>query len=231
MSIHSSVIFGTNVEVGEYAVIEMGVRIGDRVTIGAHAVIKEGTVIGDDVEVGDHVVLGKRPGSNKKMARKPATELPPLAIDNEVVIGSHVTLYRGLSLAEGVFIGDHVSIREQIFIDRHTIIGRHAMIEPNTRIGKNVTIQTGCYVTADTIIEDQVFIGPCCSMSNDKYMASGKGTHTGPHIKAHAKIGNHATLLPAIVIGEHAVVGAGAVVTKDVPEKAVTMGNPARVKS
>lgn len=84
------------------------------------------------------------------------------------------------------------------------------MVENNTKIGKRVTIQTGCYITADMTIEDEVFIGPCCSTSNDKYMGMGNYPYQGPTIKRGAKIGNNATLLPAVVIGEHAVIGAGA---------------------
>src|SRR5690625_4511302 len=97
------------------------------------------------------------------------------------------------------------------------------MVENNTRIGGRVTIQTSAYVTADMIIEDEVFIGPCFSSSNDKYMGTGKVKLKGPTLKKGAKIGNNASLLPEVVIGEGAMVGAGAVVTKDIA-RGVTAG-------
>ncbi|PQP85688.1 hypothetical protein CPT76_34390 [Paenibacillus sp. AR247] len=78
------------------------------------------------------------------------------------------------------------------------------------------------------IIEDNVFIGPEVSTSNDKYMEPTKVPLKGPHIKKGARIGNNATLLPGIVIGENAVIGAGAVVTKDVTDGKTVKGVAAK---
>ncbi|WP_238650427.1 acyltransferase [Paenibacillus piscarius] len=229
MSIHESARIGQGVQLGEYVVVEEGVVIGDKVSIGHHSIIKAGTKIGDRTVIGDLTILGKKPGANRKMSRKPALELPALFIEADVRIGSHVSVYAGSVIGSGVLIADHASIREQIVVGRDTILGRNVMVEPNTSIGSETTIQTGSYITADTVIEDQVFIGPCCSMSNDKYMASGKGHHQGPRIRRGARIGNNASLLP-VEIGANAVVGAGAVVTKDVVPGAVVVGNPARLR-
>lgn len=229
MSIHESAKIGLGVQLGEYVVVEEGVVIGDQVSIGHHSIIRAGTQIGDRTVIGDLTILGKRPGANRKMARKPVVQLPALFIESDVKIGSQVTVYTGSVIGSGVLIADHASIREQIVVGRDTILGRNVMVEPNTSIGSETTIQTGSYITADTVIEDQVFIGPCCSMSNDKYMASGKGHHRGPRIRRGARIGNNASLLP-VEIGANAVVGAGAVVTKDVVPGAVVVGNPARIR-
>jgi acetyltransferase-like isoleucine patch superfamily enzyme len=79
------------------------------------------------------------------------------------------------------------------------------------------------------IIEDNVFLGPCVSTSNDKYMGAGNYPYQGPIIKRGAKIGNNATLLPGITINENAIIGAGATVTKDVEAGKTAVGNPARV--
>ncbi|AMA73964.1 N-acetyltransferase [Aneurinibacillus thermoaerophilus] len=106
---------------------------------------------------------------------------------------------------EDVLIGDLSSIREDVVVEESSIIGRNVIVEPATAIGKRVTIQTGSYITANMIIEDEVFIGPCCSSSNDKYMGMGNYPHKGPMIKRGAKIGNNATLLPGITIGEKAI--------------------------
>ena len=90
---------------------------------------------------------------------------------------------------------------------KDVVIGRAAIVELNTTIGNRCTIQTLAYVTGDTTLEDDVFIGPCVSMSNDKYMGLQEYELKGPHIKRNAKIGNNASLLPSITIGEDAVVG------------------------
>ncbi|MFZ0476990.1 MAG: DapH/DapD/GlmU-related protein [Halobacillus sp.] len=219
---------GKNVSFGKNVVVEENVSIGDDVVIGHNVVIKKDTIIGNNVYINDLTLLGRSPGSNKKMARKPSSTLPPLVIEEDVTIGSNCVIYRGVSISQGVFIGDLASIREQVSIGDCSIVGRNAIIENKTTIGGNVVIQTGSYITADMIIEDNVFIGPCFSSSNDKYMGMGNFHHQGPTIKKGAKIGNNATLLPAIVIGESAIVGAGAVVTKDVPAREVVVGNPSR---
>lgn len=228
MDIDSSVKVGKGVKIGKYAVIEKDVMIGDQVIIGHHVVIKEGTVIGNDVQINDATVLGTTPFSNKKMARKPSKDLTPLIVGSQVNIGSKCVLYHGSNISDGVLIGDLASIREKVTVGNNSIIGRNAIIENQTKIGSNVTIQTSSYITADMIIEDEVFIGPCFASSNDKYMGLGNVQHQGPILRRGAKIGSNATLLPGVVVGLEAVVGAGAVVTKNVLKQEVVIGNPAR---
>lgn len=226
--IDQTVKFGKDIHLGDYVVIEKGVVIGNDVSIGNHVIIKEGTVIGDGVSIDDFTLVGKLPAKSKGMARQPNLKLSPLIIDRHVNIGSHTIIYRGTVIYEGVLIGDLASVRENVSIGVNSIVGRNAMVENNTRIGKNVTIQTSAYVTADMIIEDEVFIGPCFSSSNDKYMGTGKVKLKGPTLKKGAKIGNNASLLPEVVIGEGAIVGAGAVVTKDIAGGLTAVGNPAK---
>lgn len=228
MDEQQQVKYGNNVSIGLHVVIEPRVSIGNDVSIGNFVIIKSDTHIGNGVRIGDFSVLGKEPSSNKKMALKPPADLPPLTIHDNVNIGCSVVLYKGVTLENDVLVGDMASIRERVTVEESSIIGRNVMIEPKTIIGKRVTIQTSSYITSDMIIEDHVFIGPCCSTSNDKYMGLGNYHHQGPIIKKQARIGNNATLLPGITIGEQAVVGAGAVITKDVPPKQTYVGNPGK---
>lgn len=228
MTIDPSVSLGTNVFIGRYSVIEAGVTIGDNVAIGYGTIVRAGTTIGNGVSVGDLTVLGKRPTGNKKKALKPPSRLPPLVVGDGASIGSNSVIYLGVSLGEDVLVGDLASIREFVTIGESTIVGRNAVVEPHTVIGRFVTIQTSCYITSNMLIEDDVFIGPCCSTSNDKHMGSGGEAHQGPIIRRGAKIGNNATLLPGILIGERAVIGAGAVITRDVPPGVTYVGNPGR---
>src|SRR5690606_4557795 len=131
-----------------------------------------------------------------------------LLIEDNVKVGSHCVIYHGSIISDGVLIGDFASIRENVKVGIDSIIGRNSMVENDTTIGNNVTIQTSSYVTANMIIEDDVFIGPCFSSSNDKYMGEGNYMLKGPVLKYGAKIGNNASLLPGITIGEKAVIGA-----------------------
>lgn len=221
MSIPESAAIGRNV------VIEDNVHIGENVTIGHNTVILEGTYIGDHVAIGSNCVLGVKPAGNKKMRKSDGSQ-QPLRIQPYTRIGSLVSIYSNTEIHEHVFIGDHASIRENSSIGSGSVIGRGAIVELNTRIGKNVTVQTLAYVTGDTILEDNVFLGPCVSMSNDKYMGAREFTLKGPHVKNGAKIGNNASLLPGITVGERAIVGAGSVVTKDVDGHTVSAGVPAK---
>lgn len=226
--IHGSVHLPSSGNIGEYVVIEEGVKLGEHVTIGHHTVILKDTQVGDHVSIGSHSVLGIQPKGNKQMRRSQFSVPKKLIIQSNSQIGNHVTIYSGTVIDEEVFIADQASIRENAFIGKGTVIGRGAMIELNTAIGAYCTIQTLAYVTGDTILEDHVFLGPCVSMSNDKYMGAEAYTLKGPHIREGAKIGNNASLLPGITVGKHAVVGAGSVVTKNVSDFQTVAGVPAR---
>ena len=118
-------------------------------------------------------------------------------------------------------------MRENSEIGDDVLIGTNSVLDGHCKIGSNVSIQTDVYITINTIIEDHVFIGPRVVTTNDKYMYYGAKL-TGPTIKKGARIGANSTLLPGVVIGENAIVGAGSVVTRDVPDGAVVAGNPAR---
>lgn len=226
--IEGGVSLAEGVFVGSHAVIERGARIGKGSRIGRHAVIGAGSILGENVEIGDFSLIGKRPSSGKKMARKPEDTGRPAVLGDSVRVGAHAVIYRDVLLEKDAYVGDLASIREHVEVGEGSIIGRGVMVELNCRIGRNVTIQTGSYITGDMTVEDGAFIGPCASSSNDKYMGMGNFPHQGPTVKKGARIGNNATLLPAVVIGDGAVVGAGAVVTKDVPSEVTVVGSPAR---
>lgn len=103
------------------------------------------------------------------------------------------------------------------------------LIENDVLIGDNVTVKSGVQLWDGVRIEDNVFIGPNATFSNDLFPRS-KGAYQKLQtvIKAGATIGANATILPGLTIGENAMVGAGSVVTKDVPANVVVIGNPAR---
>ncbi len=226
--IHPDVRLPETCVVGEYVTIEQGVKIGEHVQIGHHTVVLAGTVIGDHVTIGCRAVLGCQPFQNARV-RHQVSRQEALVIGNGTRIGNSVVLYAGTVLGEGAMVGDLASIRERTTIGDGTVIGRSAAVECRTTIGSRCLIQTGAYITADMVIEDDVFIGPEVSTSNDKYMSRRPYPLAGPRIRRGASIGNNATLLPGVEIGAHALVGAGAVVTADVPAHATAVGVPARV--
>lgn len=135
-------------------------------------------------------------------------------------------------------IGDGTKIWQFCVVLPNAVIGdncnicSHCFIENKVRIGNNVTIKNGVYLYDGMVIEDDVFIGPNASFTNDKHPRSKiyPEQFAQTLIKKGASIGAGAVLLPGITVGEFAMVGAGSVVTKDVPAHALVHGNPATVK-
>lgn len=117
-------------------------------------------------------------------------------------------------------------------IGQNCNINAHTLIENDVVIGNNVTVKSGVYLWDGIIIEDNVFIGPCVTFTNDKKPRSKKYPDEFPktRVEKGASIGANSTILPGIKIGKNALIGAGAVVTKDVPENAIVVGNPAIIK-
>jgi len=148
------------------------------------------------------------------------------------VIAQGATVFAGATLGERVLVGDGACVRERCVIGDDVVIGHGSLVENDTTVGARTKIQALAYVTAYTTVGDDVFIAPCVVTTNDNYMGRTEKRHAerkGPTIRRGARIGGGAVLLPGIEIGEEAFVGAGAVVTKDVPPLAVVVGNPARV--
>lgn len=149
------------------------------------------------------------------------------------IYGQHCLLAKDLVIGEGTRLGNFVFIRDRVTIGTHCVIGSYVDIEGDVRIGNLVSLQSGCYLTRGVTIEDEVFCGPRIVTMNDKPMSYRRPALTfrneAPRILRAARIGGGAVLCPAVTIGENAVVGAGAVVTRDVADGVIVAGNPAQV--
>ena len=122
-------------------------------------------------------------------------------------------------------------MRERVEIGDDVVVGRGSLVENDTTIGAMTKIQADAYITAYSTLEEHVFIAPCVVTTNDNWMGRTEqrfGNVKGPTIRRGARIGGGVVICPALEIGEEAFIGAGAVVTKDVPPRAVMVGNPAR---
>lgn len=154
-----------------------------------------------------------------------------------VTIGRRATLLPGAIVYENVRIGDEPIIAHYAIIREETVIGdrfrmwNHAVVDYGCRIGHDVKLHSGVYLAQGTVLEDGAFMGPGSMTTNDRHPGSphGKACLLAPVIRRGAQIGAHATILPGLTVGPRAVVGAGSVVTRDVPAEAVVAGNPARV--
>ncbi len=218
-------------KLGEYCVIGQNVTIGEGCVIGHHVVIHDDTVIGDNVRIDDFACIGKRPMKAANSAVTKETDLPPCEIGSGSIIGTSAVIYRGCTLQEKVLVADLGTVRERVTIGERTIIGRGASVECDCVVGSRCKIETNAYITAYSTLEDMCFIAPGVVTSNDNY--AGRSEERFKHfkgvtVKYGGRIGAGSTILPGKVIGSQAMVAAGSVVTKDVPEKMVVVGSPAR---
>jgi acetyltransferase-like isoleucine patch superfamily enzyme len=210
------------------AVIHEGVTVGAGGAIGTGAVLHPGVALGERCLVEDGAVLGKRP--RLRPGSSAEGSLGPLQVGDRVTICCCAVVYAGARLAAGVIIGDHAQVRERAVVGEHTVLGRGSTIDFDTRVGARVSIQTLVYLTAAAVVEDDVFIGPGVTTTNDDTMDRHPAgvPLRGPVLRRACRIGGGATLTPGVVIGEEAFVAAGAVVTRDVAPRTVVMGVPAR---
>lgn len=135
------------------------------------------------------------------------------------------------NIGEGTSVWQFVVILEKAIVGKNCNICANSLIENDVVIGDNVTVKSGVYIWDGVVLEDNVFIGPCVAFTNDKRPRSKEYPEAflNTIVRKGASIGANATILPGIEIGEKAIVGAGSVVTKDVPPYAVVVGNPAKI--
>ena len=169
-------------------------------------------------------MLGKRSTATRG-------ELAPLVVGDESAILACAVVFAGTRLGRGVIVGDQACVRERCEIGDEVVVGRGSLVENDVTIGARTRIQANAYVTAYSTLEEDVFIAPGVTTTNDNFMGRTdkrlERMH-GPTIRRGARVGGGAVLLPGVEIGEEAFIGAGAVVVRDVPPRAVMVGNPAR---
>ena len=175
--------------------------------------------IGPGAEIDEDVILGYPSGRTAKRGK--------VVLGRSARIRSGSVIYQFVKIGSNFQVGHHVVIREENTIGNSVSIWAHSVIDYGCRIGNRVKIHANVYVAQGTVIEDDVFIAPGTVFANDKYPVSHH--FEGPRVKRGARIGVNATLLPGVVIGREALVGAGSVVTKNIPDFAVVVGNPGRI--
>ena len=194
------------------------------------AIVYPGTVVGEGCKILDYAVVGKQPALSPRSTAK-REDLPPLVLGAGTIVSTGAVVFAGTTIGERVIVGDQACVRERCTIGDDVVIGRGSLVENDTSVGALTKIQAHAYITAYSLLEDNVFIAPCVVTTNDNFMGRTEKRHElvkGPTIRRGARIGGGCVLLPGIEIGEEAFVGAGAVVIRDVPARALVVGNPAR---
>lgn len=183
-------------------------RIGQNLILGENSIIKDNAIVGDNV-----------------------------VIDKQVIIGNNVTIQDGITIGTNSKVWDNSYIRSNI--GNGCVIARGVYVDAEVPIGNNVKIQNRNNITHGVTLEDGVFVGPNVTFSNDKYprAINSDGTLKSGNdwvcvktlVKKGAALGAGCVIVCGIEIGEWAMIGAGAVVTKNVPDHAMAVGNPAKI--
>jgi acetyltransferase-like isoleucine patch superfamily enzyme len=183
--------------------------------------IYENVALGDGSVVEDFCIVGTPP-------RGAADGELATVLGSKAVIRSHTVIYAGNVIGNNFQTGNKVNIRESNRIGNNVSVGTLSVIEHHVDIADNVRIHTQVFIPEYSVLEEGCWIGPNVVFTNAKYpQAPGvKDQLHGPTIRRGAKIGANVTLLPGVVVGENALVGAGSVVVADVPAGAVVVGNP-----
>ena len=184
------------------------------------ALIVPTVVIGEGHRIDPGALIGYRPGRTIASL--------DTRIGASCVVRSGTVIYAGVTIGDGLETGHHVVIREENTIGDRFSIWNNSTVDYGCEIGHRVKVHHNVYICQYTVIEDDVFIAPGVIMANDRYPVRREGWEA-PVIRRGARIGANVTLLPGVTIGEGALVGAGSVVTRDVPDGALAYGSPARV--
>lgn len=176
--------------------------------------------LGKNCSIDSGVILGYPPG--RPIERK------PVRIGDNARIRSGSVIYASVEAGHGFETGHNVIIREDNRIGNDCAIWNNSTIDYGCVLGHRVRIHCNVYVAQYTTIEDDVFLAPGVMLANDPHPICTKCMQ-GPTIRAGARIGMSATILPHVIVGENALVGAGSVVTEDVPPRMLVAGSPARV--
>jgi UDP-2-acetamido-3-amino-2,3-dideoxy-glucuronate N-acetyltransferase len=210
-------------------VLSRSARVGSGVVFGAHVVVHDEVEIGDGVVIEDGVVLGKRPRLAPGSAA--AGAVAPLRIGAGATICCGAIVLAGAEVGAAAIVGDQAFVRERSIVGERSVVGRGSVVDNDVIVGARVRVQTNVYLTAFSIVEDDVFVGPCAVTTNDDAMGRiARGAPlSGATLRRASRIGGGVVLTPGVEVGEEAFVAAGAVVTRDVPARAVVMGVPARV--
>lgn len=224
--IGKNVVFGENVTIRHNCIIEDNVVIGDNAWIDSNTIIRSNVTLGASASVGANCILGE---NLMDFYRKRKTHYHPLVIGENALIRSGTTIYGDCTIGKNFQTGHNVTVREKAKIGDDVSIGTLSDIQGNCKIGNYVRMHSNVHIGQLSVIDDFVWIFPYVVLTNDPTPPS--ENFVGVHVCKFAIIATNSIIMPGIKIGQDALIGAGAIVTKNVDEYAVAVGNPAKLIS
>jgi acetyltransferase-like isoleucine patch superfamily enzyme len=208
------------------------VELGSGCHVGPFTVICGGTRIGDGARLEEHVIAGK-PEQGYAVGHVYPGAGADTVIGSGAVIRAGAVLYAGAEIGESTVIGHHTLLRSFVTVGAETQLGHNLTIERATRIGSMVRCSPGSHITSSCVLADRVFLGAGVRTVNDREMTwrdpDREPELVPPVFGNAARVGSGSVILAGVSIGEHALVGAGSVVTRDIPGGTIAYGVPARV--
>lgn len=198
--------------------------------IAPTAQLRSNVSLGDDFRIGDFVIIGEWPDDPNGVGNRD-TPHPATTIGADANIRSHTVIYAGVIAGARLQTGHGALIREFTCLGDDVSVGSHSIIEHHVKIGHRVRIHSGAFIPEFSVLEDDCWIGPRVVLTNAPHprCVNLPKCLNGVTIRKGAKIGANVTILPGVEVGENALIGAGAIVTKDVPPGIVVAGSPAKI--
>jgi acetyltransferase-like isoleucine patch superfamily enzyme len=205
------------------AIVSEKALIGANVSIGAHCIVYDNVEIGDNTVVGPNSILGEPVAAYYREERY---ENPPLTIGRNNLFRSGAIIYAGSRIGDGVELGHRVTIREETDIGAHVRVGTLSDIQGYCRIGNYSRLHSNVHIGQKSDIQDFVWIFPYVVLTNDPQPPS--SILHGVIVEDFAVIATQAVIMAGVRIGRDSLVGASALVNKDVEAEAVVVGVPAK---
>lgn len=221
--IGENVKFGENVVLGNNCQIEDNVTLGDNVYVDSNTIIRSNVTIEKGASIGANCIIGEYLMDFYQDHQK---HVHPLMIGENALIRSGTIIYGDCVIGSHFQTGHNVTIREKAQIGDNVSVGTLSDIQGNCKIGNYVRLHSNVHIGQLSIIDDFVWIFPYVVLTNDPTPPSEH--FVGVHVCSFAIVATNAIVMPGITIGQDSLIGAGAIVTKDVEPYMVAVGNPAK---
>lgn len=213
--------------------VSRGVQIGRDCEVEAGAVIFGGTILDATVRVEEHALVGKPERGYAVGSLYPGSG-ESTHVGSGAVVRSGAVLYGGARIGDDTVIGHHTLLRSSVTVGQGTQLGHHLTVERACWIGSRVRCSPGSHITSSCVLADHVFLGAGVRTVNDRELIWGDPHHAPdlvpPSFDHGARVGSGSVILAGVTIGAEALVGAGSVVTRDIPAGCLAYGVPARVR-